>query len=149
MTGTPEHAVAALKSLTNLEGALFSLTPDAARYWKEEYGFETIEDLQEYLYTHTTWKQKDWAKNYWIHTLGQGLQRGSYGTSSVKEIPEDYRVDQRSSIAKLKDLPPETDVPKFDSPKAITIIVAGGTGDAWSWGGSFGRPFAYSIDKWK
>lgn len=149
MTGTPEHAVAALKTLTNNGGGLLSLTPDAAKYWKEKYGFETIEELQEYLYTQTTWKQEDWAKNYWIHTLGQGLQRGSYITSSVQEIPKDYQVDQRSSIAELEKLPAATDVPKFDSPKAITVIVAGGTGNAWSWGGAFGRPFAYSIDKWR
>jgi hypothetical protein len=26
--------------------------------------------------------------------------------------------------------------------------VAGGTGNAWTWGGAYGRPLAYSIDKW-
>jgi hypothetical protein len=146
MTGTPEHAVAALKTLTNVNGALLTLTPDAARYWKKEYGFKTVEDIQEYMYTHVTWKQKDWAKNNWIQVLGRGKQEMPFTAGLTQG---EYRIDKRSSPERLSSLPPDADVPKFASPKAITVIVAGGTGNAWSWGGAFGRPVAYSIDKWK
>ncbi|QBH12592.1 hypothetical protein DO021_20115 [Desulfobacter hydrogenophilus] len=146
MTGTPEHAVAALKTLTSVNGALLTLTPDTARYWKEHYGFKTIADIQEYMYTHVTWKQADWAKNYWIQILGRGKQETPF---SDQDNPADYQLDKRSSSERLSKLPADADVPKFSSPKAITVIVAGGTGDAWSWGGAFGRPIAYSIDKWK
>ena len=149
MTGTPEHAVAALKTLTNTNGALLSLTPDAACYWKEEYGFKTMQDIQEYMYEHATWKQEVWAKNYWIHILGRGRQQGSFGGAVGARNPADYEVDERSLTERLSKLPGDADVPMFVSPKAITVIVAGGTGSAWTWGGAFGRPIAHSIDKWR
>jgi hypothetical protein len=150
MTGTLDHAVAALKTLTNTSGAILSLTPDAACYWKEKYGFNTIPDLQNFLYENVTWKQHVWAKNYWIHKLGRGLQPAYFtGTNNHPDRPADYEIDDRSSTERLMSLPEDTDVPKFVSPGAITIIVAGGTGNAWTWGGAFGRPLAYSIDKWR
>jgi hypothetical protein len=150
MTGTPDHAIAALKTLTNTSGAILSLTPDAASYWKKKYGFNTIQDLQNFLYENVTWKQRVWAKNYWIHKLGRGRQLAySTGTNNRPDKPEDYKIDERSSVERLKNLPGDADVPKFVSPKAITVIVAGGTGNAWTWGGAFGRPLAYSIDKWR
>jgi hypothetical protein len=149
MLGTPDHAVAALKTLTNTHGALLSLTPDAACRWKEEYGFNTMRDLQDYLYEHVTWKQSVWAKNYWIHILGRGRQSGSFGKEKAHRNPSDYEVDERSTTERLSKLPGNADVPLFVSPRAITVIVAGGTGNAWTWGGAFGRPRAFSIDKWR
>ena len=148
--GTPEHAVAALKTITNTNGAIISLTPDTACYWKEEYGFHTMVDLQNYLYENVTWKQRVWAKNYWIHKLGRGRQSGFFtGSNNRPDRPGDYEVDERSSTERLSRLPGDADVPKLASPKAITVVVAGGTGNAWTWGGAYGRPLAYSIDKWR
>jgi len=37
--------------------------------------------------------------------------------------------------------------PVITDPNHITIIVAGGTGDAWSFG--YGAPRTSSIDKWR
>jgi hypothetical protein len=148
--GTPEHAVTALKTLTNVNGAILSLTPDTACFWKEEYGFNTMTDLQNYLYEHVTWKQRVWARNYWLHKLGRGRQSGYFtGSNNRPNRAADYAVDERSSTERLSRLPGDTDVPKFVSPRAITVIVAGGTGNAWTWGGAYGRPLAYSIDKWR
>ena len=148
--GTPEHAVAALKTLTNVNGAILSLTPDTACFWKEEYGFNTMRDLQNYLYEHVTWKQRVWARNYWLHKLGRGRQSGYFtGSNNRPNRPADYAVDERSSTERLSRLPGDSDVPKFVSPRAITVVVAGGTGNAWTWGGAYGRPLAYSIDKWR
>ncbi len=148
--GTPEHAVAALKTITNTNGAILTLTPDTACYWKEEYGFDSMRDLQEYIYEHVTWKQDVWSKNYWIHKLGRGRQSGYFtGSNNRPHRPADYEVDERSGTETLRGLPADADVPKLVSPKAITVIVAGGTGNAWTWGGAYGRPLAYSIDKWR
>jgi hypothetical protein len=148
--GTPEHAVAALKTLTNINGAILCLTPDTACVWKDEYGFNTVTDLQNYLYEHVTWKQRVWAKNYWIHKLGRGRQLGYFtGSNNRPDRPEDYAVDERSSTERLSRFPGDVDVPKLASPRAVTVIVAGGTGNAWTWGGAYGRPLAYSIDKWR
>ena len=148
--GTPEHAVAALKTITNTNGAILCLTPDTACYWKEEYGFTTMKDLQEYIYKHVTWKQGVWAKNYWLHKLGRGRQSGYFtGSNNRPDRPLDYDVDERSATERLKALPEDADVPKLVSPKAVSVIVAGGTGNAWTWGGCYGRPLAYSIDKWR
>jgi hypothetical protein len=148
--GTPDHAVAALKTVTNTNGAILSLTPDTACYWKEEYGFNTMKDLQDYMYEHVTWKQGVWAKNYWIHKLGRGRQSGYFtGSGNRPDRPEDYEVDERSGTERLSLLPEDADVPMLVSPRAVTIIVAGGTGNAWTWGGAYGRPLAYSIDRWR
>ena len=149
MTGTPEHAIAALKTLTNTSGALLALTPDTACYWKEEYGFNTMRDFQEFMYKKVTWKQSVWAKNYWIHKLGRGHQLAYFtGSRNRPSNLSDYEVDERSKTERCFGLPEDADVPMFVSPRAITVIVAGGTGHAWTWGGAFGRPLAYSIDKW-
>ena len=145
MVGTPEHAIAALKTLTNTNGGILAFTPDAAHFWAEEYGFKTMRELQEYMWEKVTWKRGVWAKNYWIHKLGRGRRGGAFprGGRLTQGIVQGPKMED------LFNLPDDADVPKFQSPDDITIIVAGGTGPAWTWGGAFGRPLDYSIDKWR
>jgi len=145
MLGSPELAVAALKTLTNVNGAILAFTPDAANGWAEEYGFRSMKDLQEYMYKNATWKRSVWGKNYWLQTLGRGRKGGAYPRAGRLEAD----IVQGDTMDDLYALPDDADVPLFDGPEHITIIVAGGTGDAWTWGGAFGRPIAYSIDKWR
>ncbi|MBW1912343.1 MAG: hypothetical protein JRI43_04080 [Deltaproteobacteria bacterium] len=145
MLGSPDHAVEALKTLTNTNGAILAFTPDAANSWAEVYGFRTMKDIQEYMYKHATWKRSVWGKNYWIQVLGRGRKGGAYPRAGRLEAD----IVQGPKMDDLQALSDDADIPKFDAPEDITIIVAGGTGDAWTWGGAFGRPIAYSIDKWR
>lgn len=172
-SGTPDHAVAALQTLTNTAGGLLAFTPDSAHYWAEEFGFENMQQIKDYMWDNVTRKRKDWVQNYWFWTRG-GVQRfGSEGAGTAAPnmppggglpvsgnsggqpsgAPTGLRaVPKRGSRALNPDhfdLPDDADVPLFRSPEDITIIVAGGTGEAWTWGGSFGKPQIFSIDKWR
>lgn len=140
--GTPEHIVAALKTLTNVYGAIVAFTPDTARYYKERFGFETADELQEYLWDNCTWPAGDWYKNYWFTTHGHA-RRVRPPTPGEKRISTDHLG-----------LPDDAQVPLFWEPDSIVIVVAGGTGDAWTWGGSGAGPGTcgprvISIDDWK
>ena len=169
--GTPEHAIAALKTLTNVEGTILAFTPDTARFWSKEYGFKTMRQLQDYMWDNVTWKRGEWVKNYWFWAHG-GVRRLRGGPPGFGPPPGGgppgfrpppgggppgfgpppgggmKRGSRLLNIDHYK-LPDDAEVPKFRSPEDITIIVAGGTGDAWTWGGAFGRPQVYSIDKWR
>lgn len=174
-SGTPDHAVTALQTLTNCSGGLLAFTPDSAHYWAEEYGFENMQQIKDYMWDHVTRKRKDWVQNYWFWTRG-GVQRfGSDNDDTpTLNMPPGGGLPLRGSAAQAGgggpvgggmqkvpergsralnpdhfDMPDDADVPLFRSPEDITIIVAGGTGEAWTWGGSFGKPQIFSIDKWR
>jgi len=143
--GTPEHAIAALKTLTNHRGALLAFTPDTARFWVKEYGFKTMNELQEYMYEHVTWRKGVRSRNYWL--ASKGSRRPPKGGPPKGGPPKGPPPGR--DFARYKDLPDDADIPMFSSPSAITIIVAGGTGDAWTWGGASRSPRVISIDKWR
>ena len=135
--GSPEHALAALSTITNENGALVLFTPDTARLWVKEYGFKTMKQLQDYVWDNVTRTRGEWVRNYWFwsHHRDVGIRQRERGS---RMLNSDHL-----------DLPDDALVPMFNSPEDITIIVAGGSGDAWTWGGSFGKPRIYSIDKWR
>lgn len=137
--GTPAHAVAALKASTNLccGGRMLFFTPDTAKFWKSEYGFDSIQEFQDYFYDNVTWTAGEWYSDYWFwaHHRDVGIRQREPGTRMLN--PDHL------------DLPDDAIVPMINSPEDITVIVAGGTGDAWTWGNSFGGPRVFSIDKWR
>ena len=140
--GTPDHIVAALKTLTNVYGALVNFSPDTAKLYKDKYGWDTIAEVQEYLWDRCTWPAGEWYKNYWFSTHGHARR--------IKERPAG---EKGISTAHL-DLPPDAQVPLFWEPASIAIIVAGGSGDSWTWGGSGAGPgvcgpSVISIDAWR
>ena len=125
MTGSPEFAAEAFK-IGGKEARTLLLTPDTARIWKEKYGMDTMQELQEYFVENVTKVQGDLDRNYW----------------RIRDKPASYEP------------PPYDDtlVPFTDDPQAFTIIVAGGTGTAWTWGVGGCHPMplrSYSIDAWR
>jgi len=134
--GTPAHAIAALRTGTNQKSAILLFTPDTAKYWAKKYDFAgTMRKFQEWVWKNVTWEAGKWYKNYWFATRHLSSFYKSRGTGTMQLNADHF------------DIPLDTMVPMFDSPESVTIIVAGGSGDAWTWG--FGRPKAILIDKWR
>jgi len=125
--GTPLHAVAAFECNTTVDlgipGRLLILAPDTAHLWQRKYPeARTMDSLEQYFMDNVMRSVDLKYDNYWW------LKRGS--------PPEDW-VPGTAGFE-----------PAIASADEITIIVAGGTGDAWSFG--FGCPRQIiSIDKWR
>ncbi|GAF92612.1 unnamed protein product, partial [marine sediment metagenome] len=132
---SPEHLVAALRTCTENMGALVLFTPDTAKVWKERYGFETMQQLQNYLYDNVTWTCGELASHYRFFALKLEAERNPRGSRMLN--PDHL------------DLPDDAPVPFIvRGPETIKIIVAGGDGFAWGWGSGW-LPASTSIDKWR
>jgi len=133
--GTPDHIVAGLSTATQQRSGIILFTPDTARWYRDKWGFDSIQEIQDYFWENVVHPAGDWYNNYWFVTH---TQRGRYESREpgIRQLNPDHL-----------DLPPDTLIPMFDSPEAITVIVAGGSGDAYTFG--FGGPSAISIDKWR
>ena len=142
--GTPAHAVAALKTPTQSYGCILMFTPDTARLWKEKYPdiAGTMESLQNYIWDNCTWRAGDWYQNYWFVTH-------HHADRMISKNPPGSRMLNPDML----DLPPDTQIPMYMNPHTVTIIVAGGTGPAWTWGVTGDpagwEPSVISIDKWR
>ena len=127
--GTPAHAVGAFESNTNANSGILILAPDTAHLWAKKYPeAATMDTLEQYFMDNVMLSTDIKYENYW-------WLKGN-------APPEDW-VPGTAGFE-----------PKFASSNSITIIVAGGTGDAWSFG--FGSPYGFrggggpiSIDKWR
>ncbi len=132
---SPEHLVTALRTCTENLGSLVLFTPDTARIWKEQYGFATMQQLQDYLYDNVTWSRGELASHYRYFAL----------EAEARQNPRGSRVLNPDHL----DLPDEAPVPFImRGPASIKIIVAGGEGFAWGWGSGW-WPASTSIDKWR
>ena len=129
---SPEHLVAALKTC---KAAVVLFTPDTAKAWKERYGFTSIEQLQDYLWDNLTWTRGEWGSHYTFYM----------SSVRVKRNPQGSRMLNPDHL----DAPDDALVPMIvNGPKSIKVIVAGGDGYAWGWGGGW-APTSTSIDKWR
>ena len=133
--GSPDHLVAALKASKEARMAIVLFTPDTARIWKEHYGFNTAQQLQNYLYDNVTQTRAEWGSQYFFYMTSQ----------LAKQSPRGSRMINPDHL----DLPDDASVPIIvNGPKSIKIIVAGGRGTQWGYGGNlFGS--SVLIDKWR
>ena len=134
LVSTPEIVSESIKVGRKAMGSFVMFTPDTAEKWKNDYGFETIQELQDWLWDNSTWsvgELKSWYWSYsWIAQI-EARERGS------RMINPDHL-----------DLPDDAQIPVLiDGPEAIKIIVTGGDGDGWSFGGAMFSTI--SIDKWR
>jgi hypothetical protein len=136
--GTPDHIVAALSSASNQRSGIILFTPDTARWYKDKWGFDSIQEIQDYFWERVVHRAGDWYTNYWYASrLPSSRARYMNRERGTRQLNPDHL-----------DLTPDTMIPMFDSPEAVTVIVAGGTGDAYTFG--FGSPRrVISIDKWR
>lgn len=135
--GSPEIVATCLKTFTNMQGkgAIITFCPDTAKVWKEKWGFETVQELQDWMWDNATWTKEEWFKNYWANA------------HSFKEALSNER-GTRTLNPDHMDLPDDGLVPMFMSPKWIAVVVAGGSGQCFAWGPA-GLPQVISIDKWR
>ena len=133
--GSPDHLVAALKASKESRNAIVLFTPETARIWKERYGFASVQQLQDYLYDNVTRTRGEWGSQYWFYMTSQWATRNPRGSRMIN--PNHL------------DLPDDALVPIIvNGPKSIKIIVAGGKGTQWGYGGYlFGSSLL--IDKWR
>ena len=137
LVGTPEKAAISLRSARKTGNGFLMFTPSTAKVWKEDYGFETIRELQEWLWEHTTWSKRDWANNYWLWRDPLFMEKMQARERGTMQFNPDHL-----------DLPDDGQVPVFlDGPEQITIIVSGGDGQGWGFGGW--RMKNTSIDDWR
>jgi len=134
---SPESLVAALTTPTENLGSIVFFTPSTARNWKEVYGFQTMQQLQDYLYDNVTREKGELVAHYRFYAMSQEAGRNERGSRM-------FNPDHL-------DLPDDAQMPFiFRGPESIKIVVAGGDGDAWGWGTYFyTNPKSTSIDKWR
>jgi len=133
--GSPAHLVAALKASKESRSAIVLFTPDTAKIWKEHYGFTSVQQLQDYLYDNVTQTRGEWDSQYFFYMTSQ----------AAKQNPRGSRMINPDHL----DLPDDALVPIIvNGTKSIKIIVAGGRGAQWGYGGYI---FSSStlIDKWR
>lgn len=128
------------------QGRFIMITPEQARRWKTDYKWNTMQELQEFLWKGNTWERQMYDTSYW---WGSRLPFAQY-VEALK--------NPRGSMALNPDhveAPPTAQVPRAISPKDYVILVAGGGNPnyhvkqtSFSWG-DFGTYSAWSIDKWK
>ena len=130
---TPQIVVDSLKSNTHSSSGMVQFCPQTAWIWHDEYGFETMQELKDYLWDNVTWTVGMWKEDYWVY--------GVY--DKIKDRPRGERIVSLDHW----EMPDDAIIPLFTSPDSISIVVAGGDGDCWSWGG--GGSGGYLIDKWR
>jgi len=138
-SSSPEKLVENLRAYSrgNTKGMIV-FSPDTAKKWKEKFGFDSIQEMQDYFWENVTWPAGDWYNEYFFVT-----HRHSVALSQVEHDPAIKRID-----SSYLNLPPDTMVPKFSSPETIRIVVAGGAGEAFGYG-YYSSERILSIDKWR
>ena len=133
--GTPEGLITSLRVPTQNLGSIVLFTPDTAKVWKEQYGFETMRQLQDYLYDNVTWTKDELASHYRFFALKEEAMRNPRG--SRRQNPDHLELPDDALLPCI-----------VRGPESIKIIVAGGDGYAWGWGTGW-LPVSASIDKWR
>jgi len=137
MNASPELLVNAIESCTENSGFLVFFTPDTAREWENRYGFETVQQLQDYLYDNALYTKGEWSSHYAFYRMSQRAAKNERG---IRKINPDHL-----------DLPDDALIPiLMEGPESVKVIVAGGGGNAWGWGTYFYHALkSTSIDKWR
>ena len=129
-----DYLVATLKHTGMDKGTFLIFTPEYARVFAEREGFNTAMELQDYLWENINHTRGEWGSSYGFYSMG----------SVAAHNPRGSRMLNPDHL----DLPDDAPVPRFINPQHVKIIVAGGEGSGWVWGG-FLEYFTTSIDKWR
>ena len=125
-----EGLIQQLKLIPAPFGAGIIISPDVAKTFAKE-GLKTREDLQEYLWNHTTQSFREWSDTTWYGLMKGAAERVYRGRTFW---PPDYFT-----------LPPEAIVKTYARPEHIHIIVAT-RGEVVV---KLQLPSTVSVDKWR
>jgi hypothetical protein len=122
-----------LKFVSPFSPAMLLLDPTIIKQLKEREGFNSKEQLIDWIYKNTTVTVGDWLDNFYS-VQNFVLPKGRQG------------VEPFASWMKL---PKDAKIPQIASPKNIHILsVGGGTNLFWQ-AGDFGFVSSASVDKWR
>jgi hypothetical protein len=122
-----------LKFVSPFSSVTLLLDPTIILQLKNNEGFDSKEQLIEWIYRNTTVKVGDWMDNFYA-VQNFVLPMGRMG---------------REPIASWMKLPKDAEIPQFSSPSRITILSLGGGTNLFWQAGDFGYLSSASVDKWR
>jgi hypothetical protein len=122
-----------LKFVSPFSSVTLLLDPTIIRQLKNNEGFDSKEQLIEWIYRNTKVKVGDWMDNFYA-VQNFVLPMGRMG---------------REPIASWMKLPKEAEIPQFGSPDRITILSLGGGTNLFWQAGDFSYFATASVDKWR
>ncbi len=122
-----------LKFVSPFSSATLFLDPNITHKLKDDEGFNSKEQLIDWIYKNSNVKVKDWKDDFYA------VQNFIIPMGEMGQEP----------IASWMKLPDDADIPQFVSPSNITILsVGGGTNMFWQ-AGDFGYRLSASVDDWR
>lgn len=122
-----------LKFVSPFSSAALFLDPNITQQLKEGEGFDSKEQLIEWIYDNTRVKVGDWMDDFYA------VQNFILPMGRMGEEP----------FASWMKLPKDAEIPQFARPESITILsVGGGTNLFWQ-AGDFSYMSSASIDEWR
>jgi hypothetical protein len=122
-----------LKFISPFSPAMLLLDPTIIKQLKDREGFNSKEQLIDWIYNNTSVRVGDWLDNFY----------------SVQNFVLPPGRNGAEPFASWMKLPRDTMIPQISSPKNIQILsVGGGTNLFWQ-AGDFGYVSSASVDKWR
>lgn len=143
--GSPEHLSNAVREIYSTGpyysvGATIMLDPLLAKDLKDIYGFETREELHEYLYENTHLTQAEYFSLY-PSDLAKGMA-GEEPYASWLKLPGNAKVP----VLKYR-LPKSPERPHAQ--QSIDTVIVGGQTNLWYYFGDFKYMLSTSVDEWR
>jgi hypothetical protein len=122
-----------LKFVSPFSSVTLFLDPNITHKLKDDEGFDSKEQLIDWIYKNTKVKVKNWKDDYYA-VQNFVLPMGEMG---------------QEPIASWMKLPDDADIPQFASPEKISVLsVGGGTNMFWQ-AGDFSYLSSASVDEWR
>ena len=122
-----------LQFISPFSSATLLLDPTIITQLKEDEGFDSKEQLSEWIYNHTQLPAKEWREDYY----------------SVQNFVLPVGRKGVEPYASWMKLPDDAMVPRISRPSRIYIISVGGETNLFWQPGDFGLTTSVSIDKWR
>ncbi len=122
-----------LKFVSPFSSVTLLLDPTIILQLKNNEGFDSKEQLIEWIYNNTKVKVGDWMDNFYA-VQNFVLPMGRMG---------------REPIASWMKLPKDAEIPQFSSPSRITVLSLGGGTNLFWQAGDFNYMSSASVDDWR
>ncbi len=122
-----------LQFISPFSSATLLLDPTIIKQLKQYEGFNSKEQLSNWIFENTTLTAGEWRDNYY----------------SVQNFVLPYARQGNEPYATWLKLPDDAMVPRISRPSRISIISVGGETNLFWQAGDFGLTTSVSIDKWR